>query len=269
MSHSAAFLSLRLARTAALLACTLAAPFAASVALADALDDVLKAGVLRVAVTLDYPPFGLVDAEMRPQGYDVEFANLMAGALGVKAELVRVTAPTKIPTMATRKADLLLNIGRNEERAKVVDFTQPYAPYYIGVFGPVDQKAAGVADLAGRKVAVTRGTLEDQLLTKMAPADTHIQRYDDHSNTISSFLSGQSDLMSVGNIVAAAILEKNPPRKPEQKFLLMNSPVCAAVAKDETRLLERINAAITEIKKNGRLASMATRWLKQPLPDNL
>lgn len=236
---------------------------------ADTLDDVQKAGVLRVAITLDYPPFGSVDANMSPQGYDVEFANLMAAALGVKAELVRVTAQSKIPTMATRKADLLLNIGRNEERAKVVDFTQPYAPYYIGVFGPVDQAATGVADLAGKKIAVTRGTLEDQLLTKMAPPEATIQRYEDHSNTISSFLSGQSDLMSVGNIVAAAIMEKNPPRKPEQKFLLMNSPVCAAVTKGEQRLLERINAAITELKANGRLAAMATRWLKQPLPANL
>jgi len=236
---------------------------------ADTLDDVQKAGVLRVAITLDYPPFGSVDASMNPQGYDVEFANLMAAALGVKAELVRVTAQSKIPTMATRKADLLLNIGRNEERAKVVDFTQPYAPYYIGVFGPVDQAATGVADLAGKKIAVTRGTLEDQLLTRMAPPEAAIQRYEDHSNTISSFLSGQSDLMSVGNIVAAAIMEKNPPRKPEQKFLLMNSPVCAAVTKGEQRLLDRINAAIAEIKGNGRLAGMATRWLKQPLPANL
>lgn len=249
-------------------AALLAASLAAGAARADALDDVQKAGVLRVAITLDYPPFGSVDASMNPQGYDVEFANLMAAALGVKAELVRVTAQTKIPTMATRKADLLLNIGRNEERAKVVDFTQPYAPYYIGVFGPVDQKAAGVADLAGKKIAVTRGTLEDQLLTKMAPPEAAVQRYEDHSNTISAFLSGQADLMSVGNIVAAAIMEKNPPRRPEQKFLLMNSPVCAAVTKGEQRLLERVNAAISDIKKNGKLGTMATQWLRQPLPEN-
>ncbi|QHI97833.1 transporter substrate-binding domain-containing protein [Xylophilus rhododendri] len=234
---------------------------------ADSLDDVQKSGVLRVAITLDYPPFGMVDASMSPQGYDVEFANLVAASLGVKAELVRVTAQSKIPTMGTRKADLLLNIGRNEERAKVVDFTQPYAPYFIGVFGPADQKASGVADLAGKKVAVTRGTIEEQLLSKMAPSGTDIQRYEDHSNTISSFLSGQSDLISVGNIVAAAIQEKNPARKPEQKFLLMNSPVCAAVTKGEQRLLDKVNAAISDIKAKGTLGKMATHWLKQPLPE--
>ena len=248
------------------LALLLAGSCIAGNALADSLDAVQKSGVLRVAVTLDYPPFGMVDASLSPQGYDVEFANLVAAALGVKAELVRVTAQTKIPTMATRKADLLLNIGRNEERAKVVDFSQPYAPYYIGVFGPADQKVASVADLAGKKVGVTRGTIEEQLLSKSAPADTDIQRYEDHSNTISSFLSGQSDLISVGNIVAAAILEKKPQRQPEQKFLLMNSPVCAAVTKGEQRLLDKVNLAIADIKKNGKLADMATRWLKQPLP---
>lgn len=115
---------------------------------------------------------------------------------------------------------------------------------------------------------MTRGTLEDQLLTKVAPPDAAVQRYEDHSNTISAFLSGQADLMSVGNIVAAAIMEKNPPRRPEQKFLLMNSPVCAAVTKGEQRLLDRVNAATSDIKKNGKLGTMAMQWVRQPLPEN-
>lgn len=239
----------------------------AHAALADGLDDVMKSGMLRVAITLDYPPFGMVTSSMEPQGYDVEFANLMASSLGVKAELVRVTAASKIPTLTTHKADLLLNIGFNDERAKVIDFTQPYAPYYVGVFGPADQKVSGVADLSGKKISVTRGTIEDQLLTKMAPADAVVQRYEDHASTLASFMSGQSDLISFGNIVAASVIEKKPPRLPEQKFLLMNSPVRSAVDKGESRLKQRIDVAIAEVKKNGKLAEMSNRWLKQPLPE--
>jgi polar amino acid transport system substrate-binding protein len=244
------------------LACTLAAGTAA----ADALDDVRKAGVLRVAVTLDYPPFGSIDAGMKPQGYDVEFADKIAGALGVRTELVRVTAPSKIPTLATGKADLLLNIGFNEERAKAIDFSQPYAPYHVGVYGPPDLKIKDVSGIAGRKIAVTRGTIEDQLITKSAPADASILRFEDHSNTISAYLSGQADLISIGNIVAAALIEKKPARLPEQKFLLMDSPVRSAVAKGETRLLAKVNEAIAQIKQSGQLNTLATVWLKQPLP---
>lgn len=241
----------------------------AASAQADALDTVTRTGVLRVAVVLDYPPFGSVDSTMKPQGYDIEFANLVAKALGARTELVSVNGQSKIPSITTGKADLLLNIGRNEERAKVVDFSQPYAPYFIGVFGAPDKPAAAIGDLAGRKISVTKGSFEDQLLSKMAPASADIRRFEDNNGTVTAFLSGQTDYLSIGNIVAAALLERNPPRRPEQKFLLLNSPVHAAVAKGETRLLEKVNAAIADLKKDGTLGKMSLRLLKQPLPDSL
>lgn len=236
---------------------------------ADVLDDVLKAGAVRVAVVTDYPPFGSVSAGMKPEGYDIEMAEIIAKAIGVKAELVPVSSANKIPYILSRKADVLLNIGRNEERAKVVDFANPYAPYFIGVFGPSDINVTKVDDLVGKNVATTRGSFEELILTKSAPAGTDIKRYEDNATTISAFLSGQAQLVAFGNIVAAALIEKNPARRPEQKLLLLNSPVCAAVLKGEDRLLEKVNTAIAQAKKDGTLAEMSHRWLKQPFPESL
>jgi polar amino acid transport system substrate-binding protein len=45
---------------------------------ADALDTITKAGVLKVAVPEDYPPFGSVGPDMQPQGYDIDTAALLA-----------------------------------------------------------------------------------------------------------------------------------------------------------------------------------------------
>jgi polar amino acid transport system substrate-binding protein len=251
----------------------LAAAFAlapmASGAHADLLDNVTQTGVLRVAVVTDYPPFGSVGASLQPEGYDIELAAIIAKSMGVKVNLVVVTSANKIPYIISQRADVLLNIGRNEERAKVVDFSQPYAPYYIGVFGPAEISVTKLDDLVGKTVATTRGSFEELILTRTAPPGTDVKRYEDNSTTIAAFLSGQAQLVAVGNIVAAAILEKNPARRPEQKLLLLNSPVCAAVLKGETRLLEKVNAAIAQAKKDGTLGGMATKWLKQPLPEAL
>jgi polar amino acid transport system substrate-binding protein len=236
---------------------------------ADVLDKVQQAGTLRVAVVLDYPPFGSVGPDLKPQGFDIELADLLAKSVGVKVELVQVTSANKIPYILSQRADVLLNIGRNEERAKVVDFTQPYSPYYIGVFGPADIKVATPAELAGKSVGVTRGSFEEIILTKAAPAGTTIQRYEDNNATISAFLSGQSQLVAIGNIVAAAMVARNPARKPEQKFLMLNSPVCAAVLKGEGRLLEKVNQAIAGLKRDGTLNKMALKWLNQPIPADL
>lgn len=240
---------------------------AAGSAYADSLDTVMSSGVLRVAVVQDYPPFGSINAEMKAEGYDIELASMLAKYMNVRVELVPVSSANKIPYLIAKRADVLLNIGYNDERAKVVDFSEPYAPYYIGVFGPADIKIAAPVDLAGKSVATTRGSFEELTLSRIAPAGTDIRRFEDNATTIAAFMSGQSQLVAMGNIVAAAILEKNPARRPEQKLLLLNSPVRSAVVKGETRLLEKTNAAIADAKKNGTLGRMAMQWLKQPLPD--
>ena len=57
----------------------------------------------------------------------------------------------------------------------MIDFTAAYAPYYIAVIGPAAVKVAGKADLAGKSVAVNRGTLEDSSLTEVAAPDDRRQ----------------------------------------------------------------------------------------------
>jgi polar amino acid transport system substrate-binding protein len=235
---------------------------------ADVLDDVLKAGKLRVAVVLDYPPFGTINSSMAPEGYDIEMASLLAKAVGLKVELVPVSSANKIPYLQTRKADVLLNIGSNAERAKVVDFSEPYAPYYIGVFGPANVKVTSIDDLSDKTVAATRGSFEELIVSKNMPKGTDLRRYEDNATTISAFMSGQTQLITMGNIVAAALIAKNPERRPEQKLLLLNSPVRAAVLKGEATLLAKVNTAIAAVKKDGTLQKMSIHWLKQPLPES-
>jgi polar amino acid transport system substrate-binding protein len=238
------------------------------VAQADGLDTVMTSGKLRVAVVLDYPPFGTIGTSMKPEGYDIEIASLLAKSMDVKVELVPVSSANKIPYLLSHRADVLLNIGSNAERAKVVDFSDAYAPYYIGVFGPADINVTSVADLAGKSVAATRGSFEELIVSKNAPKDTVLRRYEDNASTISAFMAGQTQLIAMGNIVAANLLTQKTARRPEQKLLLLNSPVRAAVLKGERRLLDKTNAAIAKLKKDGTLPKMALHWLKQPLPAN-
>ena len=116
-------------------------------ATADVLENVAKAGVVKIGVFEDFPPFASLGSDMQIQGYDVDMANLIGKALGVKAELVGINGQNRIPFLTEQKVDLLLSIGFSDERAQVVDFTAPYAPYYIVVMGPRDVEVKGPADL--------------------------------------------------------------------------------------------------------------------------
>ena len=236
---------------------------------ADALDSITKAGTLKVAVPEDYPPFGAVGGDMKPQGYDIDMAALRAKSLGVKLELVPVNSANRVPYLTTNKVDLVISsLGKTPDREKVMDFSAAYAPYFQGVFGPADIKVTGPADLNGKTVGATRGALEEIALTQMAPT-ANIKRFEDNNATIQAFLSGQVQLIAAGNIVAAAILAKNPPRRPEPKFVIKNSPCFVGMNKNEPRLLAKVDAAIAQSKKDGTLEAMSQKWFKSPLPAGL
>ena len=237
----------------------------AGLASADALDDITKAGTIKIGIFEDFPPFASLGSDMKIQGYDVDMADALAKGLGVKAELVGITGQNRIPYLSEGKVDALLSIGYSDERAQVVDFTDPYAPYYIAVMGPEEVAVKGAADLAGKTIAVNRGTLEDTEVTKVAPADADIQRYNDYNGVISAFLSGQAQLMVVGNDVGATILAKNPAIKPVEKFQLLTSPSNMAVKKGEKALQTKVDEILAGMKKDGTLNDMAVKWLKQPL----
>jgi len=264
------FIALRRRHVALALGIAAALNFtAAGSARADELDTITKAGVIKVGIFEDFPPFSSAGTDLKPQGYDIDVINALAKALNVKAELTGITGQNRIPSLTEHKLNLLVSVGVSDERKKVVAFTDPYAPYSIDVMGPKALAVKGPADLAGKSVAVNRGTLEDTSVTAAAPAGTDIQRFNDYNGVISAFLAGQVQLMVVGNDVGASVLAKHPAVEPESKFQLLNSPSAMAINKGEDRLLAKLDEAVAGMKKDGTLDAISKKWLFIPMPAGL
>ena len=234
------------------------------------LADITAAGKIRVAVPQDFPPFGSVGADMKPQGYDIDMANLIGEKLGVEVELVPVTSANRIPYLQTNKVDIVISsMGKNAERDAVIDFSDAYAPFYNGVFAPADIEISGASDLSDKVIGVTRGSIEDLELTEIAPEDATLKRYEDNNGTISAFLSGQVEAIATGNVVAAAIIERNPPKRPEMKFLVKNSPCYIGFNEGEPELMAKLNEIIAAAKADGELNAISQQWLGLDLPAEL
>jgi polar amino acid transport system substrate-binding protein len=234
---------------------------------ADELADIAKAGVIKVAVPQDFAPFGSAGLDLKPQGYDIDMANLIARDLGVKAEIIPVTSANRIAYLQTKKADLVISsLGKNAEREKVIDFSVAYAPFFSGVYGTKDSAVTKVEDLAGKTVGATHGSIEEQALTSTAPSSTTVKRFEDNNATIAAFISGQVDLIATGNTVAAAIAEKSPDRAPVLKFVVKDSPCFIGLNKEEPALLAKVNDIITKAKSSGELEKLSQTWLKASLP---
>ena len=230
-----------------------------------ALDDVMARKQINIAIPTDFPPYGFVGTDLKPQGLDIDMANYIGAKLGVKVELVAVTSANRIPYLQTKKADLVIStLGKNPEREKVIDFSAAYSPFFQAVFAAKTLPIKGAADLAGKTVGVTRGAIEDMELTKIAPPTADIKRFEDNNATVSAFVSGQVQVIATGASVAGNMMARNPSLGAEYKFVLKDSPNFIGVAKGEDKLRLKVNEIISAAKASGDLDRMANKWLGRP-----
>jgi polar amino acid transport system substrate-binding protein len=255
----------RFRRLTSLALASLAALGSASAFAQSALDDILKSKEIKIGIPTDFPPYGFVGTDLKPQGLDIDMANYIGAKLGVKTELVPVASANRIPYLQTKKADLVIStLGKNPEREKVIDFTAAYSPFFQAVFAAKSLSVKSFADLAGKSVAVTRGAIEDQELTKVAPPSADLKRFEDNNATVAAFVSGQVQAIATGASVAGNMMAKNPQLNAEYKLLLKDSPNFIGVAKGEDKLRAKVNEIIAAAKAAGDLDKMAMKWLGRP-----
>ncbi len=232
------------------------------------LETITKTKVIKIAVPTDYPPYGFVGIDLKPQGLDIAMAELIAEKMGVKLETVPVTSANRIPYVQTKQVDLVIStLGKNPDRLKVIDFTHAYSPFFQAVFGPKSLSIKSFDDLGGKTIAVAKGAMEEQELAKVGPASMEFKRYEDQAAASAAFVAGQTQVIATSVSNAGLIAQKNPSLGAEFKLLIKDSPNFIGVAKGEDALRAKVNEIILAAKADGTLDKMAQKWLGRPAGD--
>ena len=239
----------------------------ASAATAQTPAEIQARGTVTIGMLVDFPPFGLMNAEGQPDGYDADVAKLLAEDLGVPLTIVPVTGPNRIPYLLSGQVDLLVaSLGITPERAEQVDFSQPYAGIEIFVFGDANLAVSGPEDLSGHAIAVARASTQDTSITEVAPADATIQRFDDDATAVQALLSGQTPLMGASNVVVSQI-EAMEPGRFDVKFSLRRQSQGIVTRPGQEELMAHVNAFLDRVKESGELNALHEQWVGGPLPE--
>jgi polar amino acid transport system substrate-binding protein len=239
----------------------------AAAAVAQTTQQIKDKGTINIGMLVDFPPFGLINNQGQPDGYDADVARLLAEDLGVEPNLVAVTGPNRIPYLLTGQVDILVaSLGITPERAKQVDFSDPYAGIEIFVFGRNDVEVKGPEDLSGQSIAVARASTQDTAITEIAPADANIQRFDDDATAVQALLSGQVPLMGASNVVVAQVQAAQPDTY-DVKFSLRQQSQGIATRPGADELMAYINDFIARKKESGELNALHEKWIGAPLPE--
>ncbi|OZI23900.1 amino acid ABC transporter [Bordetella genomosp. 9] len=241
----------------------------AHVAAADELADIKKAGKIRIAIAMGTPLYSYVDDNLKPTGSDVDTATLLAHDLGVKLEIVQVTNAARVPTLQARRADLVVaDLSITPERAKVVDFSIPYAVISLIVGAPKDMKITGYPDLNGKTIGLTRATVNDSITTELAKG-ADIKRYEDDATLITSMVTGQIDIFSSTPSNLAEIQKRAPQRNVEMKFPQKDFDLGIALQQGQPALKEWVNNWVRENLKNGKLNAIYKKYHGRDLPTRI
>lgn len=219
--------------------------------------------VLRYAGDAAFAPFESLDAQGRPQGFQIDLLRALEPLMGVRFDIrLRPWAETEAAFRAGQ-ADLLAMVDTPERRAWA-RFAHGHATPALAVYlRQGDTEPQDLQDLTTMRVAVPeheamRGTL--QTLFPQRPA-IWVPRSDPVA-VLDALRSGEADAALLPRAYADALLaEGRFPGLVASGLVLRLQAYAFAVAPGNTALVERLQTALHTLERDGALEALRTRWL--------
>ena len=210
-------------------------------------EQIKEAGEIVIGIFSDKAPFGYIDADGKPAGYDVVYGDRIAADLGVTAKYVPVDAAARTEVLQSNKVDITLaNFTVTPERAEKVDFANPYFKVSLGVVSPTSAEITDVGQLAGKTLIVTKGTTAEAYFEANHP-EVKLQKYDQYSDAYQALEDGRGDAFSTDNTEVIAWAIAHPGFGVGIKSLGETSYIAAAVKKGNSALLDWLNNQLVDL----------------------
>lgn len=232
-----------------------------------------KGTPVKIGTSATREPFCFVNEKQEISGHDGELALRIAAGLNRPVKFLDMKFSALIAALQSGKVDMIVaGMTATEERAKSVNFTQPYFKnsQVIIVRSSAESvpetelgKMRELDDIAGKTVGVYAGTIHDAFVEEHYPTAT-IRRYNSPSDILLSLKMNKVDAAFIDLVSAKVMLKSNP----EVGILTeeaLSLPVAAGFSHDNPTLREDFNRYLEEIRNDGTYDQIYTRWfVKDP-----
>ena len=230
--------------------------------------DTADGGVLRRGTNATFPPYEFTDENGEVAGIDAEIAAAVAEKLGMELDITDMAFESLIPALQAGTIDIVLaGMTVDPERADQVNFTDSYATGVQVVIvpensdiAPVEQEDGSLAvDLTGKTIGVQTGTTGDLYCTDDYGQE-NVKQFDNGPLAVAALVNGQIDCVVIDQEPAKNYVAANEGLK-ILDTAYANEDYAAAISKDNTELLEQVNAAMQELKDDGTLQSIIDKYI--------
>ena len=220
----------------------------------------VEAGKLTMATNATFPPYEMTTDNGTIEGIDVETAQAIADKLGLELQVDDMDFDAALLSVQQGKADIAMaGITVTDERKAVMAFSDSYATGIQSIIVPEGSDIATADDLAGKKIGTQRGTT-GYLYCSDDFGDNAVVAYDNGLTAVQALNNGQVDAVVIDNEPAKAYVESNPGLKildtsyAEEDYAI-------GMNKDNTALLDAVNAALEELKADGTLDAIVDKYI--------
>jgi len=218
--------------------------------------NIIKAGTLVMSINPTLPPLQYVDDKGQLQGMRVELANECCKRLGLAPEYIRTEFATMIPGLAAKRWDMInTGIFFTEERSKLmymVPNEQAAISFLAAKGNPLGMKT--VEDLAGRKISVELGGIEERrtrevadMVAKKGLKPVTVMTFNNFAEAFQALKAGQSDAAT--SIDATAMFMQQ--RGDFTRAISGVFPQTACFAFANKPLADAVVGALNDLKKDG------------------
>ena len=220
----------------------------------------VEAGKLTMATNATFPPYEMTTDNGTIEGIDVETAQAIADKLGLELQVDDMDFDAALLSVQQGKADIAMaGITVTDERKAVMAFSDSYATGIQSIIVPEGSDIATADDLAGKKIGTQRGTT-GYLYCSDDFGEDAVVAYDNGLTAVRALNNAQVDAVVIDNEPAKAYVESNPGLKildtsyAEEDYAI-------GMNKDNTALLDAVNAALEELKADGTLQSIVDKYI--------
>lgn len=216
---------------------------------------------LKVACIATYPPFVYKDKDDKIIGFDVDITNAVAKEMGAKTEYKSMPFDQLVPSLVDNKADIAVAAcDMTQDRAEKVNFSSIYySKESVSILARKDDNTIhGSQDLAGKTVAVEKGTLYETTAKQLG---ANVKTYDYHDQLIKAVADNEADALILDKPVALFYMAHGAADKLRAAGIISGSGgFVMLLNKKDPDLQKQVNEALGKLMNNGEYDKIYEKW---------
>ncbi len=238
-------------------------------------DKVKENNELILGLDIEFPPMGYKDTETGEiTGFDIDLATEVCSRLGIELKLQPILWDNKELELNGGNIDCIWNgMSYTTERDEQLNLTDAYMTNNQILLTKEDADFSTKDELAGKKLGVQSKSSAETALnknTELKDSLAEVVPTESYTTALLELENGTIDCIAIDEVVARYYMSTSDTKYKVitdggEDFSLAAEDYVIAFRKNDTELKNKIYETLQEMKADGKLAEISTKWFTQDI----